>query len=60
MIRNVLGTRSLTQILNDRDGISEEMVEALQVRSKLNNKLKFYFCKEFTAFVAVSFIVYLR
>ena len=55
-----MGTRSLTQILNDRDGISEEMVEALQVRSKLNNKLKFYFGKEFTAFVAVSFIVYLR
>ena len=32
VIRNVLGTRNLTQILNDRDGISAEMVDALQVQ----------------------------
>ena len=32
VIRNVLGTRNLTQILNDRDGISAEMVDALQVK----------------------------
>ena len=27
----MLGTRNLTQILNDRDSISEEMVDSLQV-----------------------------
>ena len=31
VIRNVLGTRNLTQILNDRDGVSEEMIDNLQV-----------------------------
>ena len=30
-IRNVLGTKNLTQILADRDGISREMVDNLQV-----------------------------
>ena len=31
-IRNVLGTKNLTQILADRDGISREMVDNLQVQ----------------------------
>ena len=31
VIRNILGTKHLTQILRDRDDIAEEMMENLQV-----------------------------
>ena len=32
VIRNILGTRNLTQILYDRDAIADEMKDNLQVK----------------------------